>query len=556
MVRKKHQSKRTTFKNKYKIQKKQREAAKKKRRDARRNPHKRRNLKKDPGLPKLAPFREQMLLKMERQRAKRERNNQKPVDGPKDNTGKTDMELLIEMQQEAASRGVDFVQQQIEDARAEDENTVDDNSKKNFFREFKKVVKASDVILQVLDARDPLGTRSVSIEREIIEQDPNKKIILVLNKIDLVPRENVEDWLTYLRNDLPAIAFKASTQNQRSNMSQAKLNMRSTTLTSECLGADTLIQLLKNYSRSLKIKKTIVVGIIGLPNVGKSSIINSLKRSRAVGVGATPGYTKIAQKIHLDSNLKLMDCPGILFSDNVSPEDAALRNVVKLEQIEDPILPIEAILKRCDRRTLLQLYRIADFPDTANFLVNVAVKRGKLLPGGVADINAAARIILLDWNTGKIPYYTLPPEIDHSSGASVVQEWGKEFNINEIVQIERNVLDVLQPGTDGYNVIPSSSVLEVESVYNTETLENPTVIGDIRNPVEQNRVVAEFSDANNPQINQVLRKDNKTLNRKERKEQPDKMETEEDDQFDFGQDFWSSGDVVVMDEEEVDEFAF
>jgi nuclear GTP-binding protein len=61
------------------------------------------------------------------------------------------------------------------------------------------------------------------------------------------------------------------------------------------LGASTLLSLLKNYCRSQNIKTSITVGIIGYPNVGKSSLINSLKRSKAVGVGATPGFTKVMQ---------------------------------------------------------------------------------------------------------------------------------------------------------------------------------------------------------------------------------------------------------------------
>ena len=62
--------------------------------------------------------------------------------------------------------------------------------------------------------------------------------------------------------------------------------------TSKCLGADVLMQLLKNYCRNKDIKTTITVGVVGLPNVGKSSLINSMKRSKSCGVGATPGFTK------------------------------------------------------------------------------------------------------------------------------------------------------------------------------------------------------------------------------------------------------------------------
>jgi nuclear GTP-binding protein len=115
----------------------------------------------------------------------------------------------------------------------------------------------------------------------------------------MIPRENAEQWLRYLRNEFPTIAFKCSLQQQRKNLQQSAVSTnvapKSLLETTECLGADTLIQLLKNYCRNINLKTAITVGIIGYPNVGKSSLINSLKRSRAVGVASTPGFTKAVQ---------------------------------------------------------------------------------------------------------------------------------------------------------------------------------------------------------------------------------------------------------------------
>jgi len=104
-------------------------------------------------------------------------------------------------------------------------------------------------------------------------------VVLVLNKIDLVPKEIVAEWLKYLRNFHPTVAFKASTQEQRHKLGHAKAGA-SAAGTSECVGADTLMQLLKNYTRNQGMQKSITVGVVGYPNVGKSSLINSLKRSR------------------------------------------------------------------------------------------------------------------------------------------------------------------------------------------------------------------------------------------------------------------------------------
>lgn len=82
-------------------------------------------------------------------------------------------------------------------------------------KEFRRVVDSADVILQVLDARDPLGCRCYEAERAIMAAGGgSKRIVLVLNKVDLVPKEVTQKWLTYLRNDFPTVAFRAALQGQ------------------------------------------------------------------------------------------------------------------------------------------------------------------------------------------------------------------------------------------------------------------------------------------------------------------------------------------------------
>ena len=74
------------------------------------------------------------------------------------------------------------------------------------------MVELSDVIIQVLDARDPLSCRSPEVERFVRRMNPDKRMILLLNKIDLVPKDNVLAWLNYFREELPTVAFKCATR--------------------------------------------------------------------------------------------------------------------------------------------------------------------------------------------------------------------------------------------------------------------------------------------------------------------------------------------------------
>ena len=250
-----------------------------------------------------------------------------------------------------------------------------------------------------------------------------------------MPREVVEDWLKHLREELPTVAFKCSTQRQATNLGRKHLSATSDSALkgSECLGADLLLQLLKNYARgSNGLKTSITVGVVGLPNVGKSSLLNSLKRTRVAQVGNAPGVTKGVQEVHLDKQITLLDSPGVVFADAGADgaAAAALRNCVKVEQLEDPLLPVAEIVRRCPAKQLMGLYNVPAYGDVDGFLTHVAAARGKLRKGGVVDTAAAARIILQDWNDGRIPYFTRPTQrITEIEGtAAVVTDWGVDFD--------------------------------------------------------------------------------------------------------------------------------
>ncbi|KAI8870872.1 P-loop containing nucleoside triphosphate hydrolase protein [Ramicandelaber brevisporus] len=476
MVPKQHKSKRQSASRRYKNEKNAREARRKARKEARKNPNLHQSKKhKDPGIPSLLPFKDKILEQAQKNKRQveemRERQKNQRLQLANQNRGlASNSNSIAEMAKRATAAGAAF--DKDEAARlaaldsfamgAETEGATSgrkDNSRRAYYREFNKVLESADVIIQVLDARDPLGCRAREIEKMVVDSGTNKRLVLLLNKSDLVPREALEGWLRHLRNEFPTIAFKASTQQQRSNLGHAgsgsAVNASDAMMQgSECVGADTLIKLLKNYSRSLNMKTSVTVGIIGFPNVGKSSVINSLKRAKVCQVAATPGATKVAQEIILDKNIKLIDCPGIVFarSDGVDKRTAAeimLRNCVKVELLQDPVAPVDIIVSRCDPEQLSKFYSVPAFLNTTSFLAELARKRGRLIRGGVPNIYEAARVILNDWNTGRISYYTLPPSAGSTKLEAKVEQttfvntWSKEFDIDALLSENGGAADKL-----------------------------------------------------------------------------------------------------------------
>eukprot|EP00299_Pterocystis_sp_00344_P012724 c6146_g1_i1.p1 GENE.c6146_g1_i1~~c6146_g1_i1.p1 ORF type:complete len:515 (-),score=154.41 c6146_g1_i1:170-1714(-) len=470
-------SKRKTLKLKHKIEKKVRDSHKAKKKEESKRSNK---PKKDLGIPNSYPFKEQELANIElaREKLKEEKERQKEL---RRKESERRRKLLQQQSQSGITGGTlsaaDLLsaqqREQSHDSKSGTEEgssnmLVSDNAQsrqrqKSHIKELKKMFEMADVLLEVLDARDPLGCRCTTLE-DAAAANVNKKVILVLNKIDLVPQEAVQKWLKYLRQSHPTIAFKANTHKGRVQRSDVAVASASAELlsSSDCLGADTLVQLLKNYSRSHDMKKTIVVGVMGYPNVGKSSLINSLKRSKAVGVSPCPGFTRKVTEIYLDKNIKLLDCPGVVFDSanntNASPE-VVLRNAVAVEKVVDPIAVVDAIIKRCSAEGLARHYNTAAFNTAAEFLVLMAKLRGKLKRGGVVDLESAARTVLMDWNAGKIPFYTLPPlqtSPEVEAETVIVSEWAKEFDIASLLQDEARDLSQLPVG-------PASAFVQMEA---------------------------------------------------------------------------------------------
>ena len=301
-----------------------------------------------------------------------------------------------------------------------------DLSRKAYIKVLDQVIENSDVILEVLDARDPLTCRNKDLENKIKSGKNSKKIILVLNKIDLIPVQNAIDWQKYLSNEFPCVLFKSNTQTQSTNLSQSNLFDKNLKEQKEyisdilkgnkSIGGEELLNMLKNYSRiDGGNKSNIVVGVIGIPNVGKSSLINSLTRGKNVGVSNTPGFTKGLQEVILDNNLRLLDCPGVVMTND---ENSILHNVIRTEDIKEPLEVVGKILKKMTKEYFLKTYNLdisilkGSELTIEKIVYLVGEKMKKYKKGGVVDLDKSARIIINDWNLGKLKYYSVPPGVD------------------------------------------------------------------------------------------------------------------------------------------------
>ncbi|KAI5167701.1 nuclear GTP-binding protein [Nematocida sp. AWRm78] len=319
------------------------------------------------------------------------------------------------------------------------QDTQDDISRR-YIKEIYKVVAESDVILQVLDARDPIGSRAPEVEKIVHSQE--KKLVYILNKIDLVDRENWGSWLAYLRNYAPTVPFKASTQSQRTKLGHTE----KTELKAEAFGVKDLMNLLNNYCRS---GGSVTVGIVGCPNVGKSSLINSLKREKSCEVKNTPGVTKILQQIVLNGSIRLIDSPGVIYN-KCNPVSAALRastSEVNLEEV------VSFIFNRVGGKELAILYGIAEPQTEDELLISLAVKWGRLTSGGIPDKRTAGFMILRDLQIGRIRFSTkVPAECAELPNAS-----------DELINLNINQSKFGQYKKEGNSLLDSTE--NIENMY-------------------------------------------------------------------------------------------
>jgi len=433
---KKKKSKRVDGKIRKAIKKKAKEHRKKMKKEAKKLRMAGRRPKKEVDIPNLWPWKEQMLRqKLQRMKDHDQEEERRKQIHRKQQIRKSRQNMLLKAIQADPSVS------NLNDGSSDQSNIKQGTKNKKWYRrELNKLIETADVLIEVLDARDPQSCRCEEIEQRVLSlksdaTNRNKRVILLLNKIDLIPTEVLRKWIQLLRREFPVIAFKSNTQNQKSNLSQNRMRHtnQDASVTSQAVGAEALLQLLKNYSRSLNLKKSITIGFIGYPNVGKSSVINSLKRTRAAGTSSTPGFTTSLQEIRLDANIKLIDCPGVLLNESDDPTNLVLKNAIRVNDV-DGFSAVNSILERCPKESLMHAYMLPDYNSTEEFLFNVAKNRGKLKKGGVPDVEQAATLVLQDWNSGRIPFFVSPPEDSNDGEVRMVSQFSESFDINALLE--------------------------------------------------------------------------------------------------------------------------
>lgn len=314
---------------------------------------------------------------------------------------------------------------------------------RRIYGELYKVIDSSDVILHILDARDPLGTMCESVLEYMKKEKAHKQVVLVINKCDLVPNWVTARYIQHLTPRYPTIAFHASPNHS--------------------FGKGSLIQLLRQFSQLHSDKKQISVGFVGYPNVGKSSVINTLKSGKVCRVAPVPGETKVWQYITLTRRIYLIDCPGVVpTSANDSQTSTVLKGVLRVEALPVPSEHIPALMSRVKPLYLSRTYGIAlpdpDDPsrswDPEQFLDTLARMKGRLLKGGEPDVDGVAKIILSDWVRGRIPFFVPPPErseeLNKTEAKLKARSKGKAKAVNdepEVLAVKQNLKTITQKNT-------------------------------------------------------------------------------------------------------------
>ena len=256
-------------------------------------------------------------------------------------------------------------------------------------------IKLVDLVIELVDARIPLSSRNPDIDT----LGKNKARLILLNKSDLADDRYNDDWTKYFET-LGAYVLKI---NARSGLGLKQIN----SIINEACKA----KIERDRARGIK-NRPVRAMVVGIPNVGKSTFINSYAGKACAKTGNKPGVTKGKQWIKLNKNLELLDTPGILwpkFEDQMVGLRLALIGSIKDDILNVSELSIELLkfLHLNYEGIIAERYGIEENDDALVNLENIARVRGCLLKGNALDYDKASSILLEEFRNGKIGKITL-----------------------------------------------------------------------------------------------------------------------------------------------------
>lgn len=269
-------------------------------------------------------------------------------------------------------------------------------------------LKLVDIVIELLDARIPISSQNPDL-REIVGE---KKKIVILNKCDLADEKENKKWITYFEER----GIKAVLTDSNSGVGVQELIRQMKEISKKDL---------EEQAKKGRVGKSVRVMILGIPNVGKSSLINRISKKTSAGVGNKPGFTKQKQWIRLSDGIELLDTPGVLWPKFESQEVAlnlSFTGTIKdevLEKTEIAFYLVKWLLENQEEK-LLERYKLTkeDINNIKEKVQNpneqivevinmIAKKRGAIVSGGYTDEEKIAGIIIDEFRNGKMGRITL-----------------------------------------------------------------------------------------------------------------------------------------------------